>query len=330
MHRLIPTSAAMPFVLVLSVLPASVVGAAEHVYPVRPVRLIVPYPAGGSGDVIARLIAQRLSASLGQAVIVDNRPGASGLVGTELASKAAPDGYTLVLTTSTNAINVTLHPKLPYDIVRDFVPVALLARGLQVLVVHPAVPAASLREFIALVRSRPAQLNYVSSGAGTSGHLAMEVLKRAAGMDITHVPYKGNAPALNDLMGGHAAAMFSNVVTVVGHIKSGRLRALGVSSLQRSVLAPDIPTIAESGFPGFDVIAWFGMAAPAGTPKKIVDDLNRAILAALASSDTQERLLALGAEPPQAVKTHEQFAEFLRADIVKWGKMISETGVRPE
>ena len=317
--------------LVSSSLPATASAAAPHpAYPVRPVRMIGPYPAGGSGDVIARLLAQRLTATLGQTIIVDNRPGASGLVGTELASKAAPDGYTLLLTTSTNAINVTLHPKLPYDLVRDFAPVALLARGLQVLVVHPSIAATSLKEFIALVRTRPSQLNYVSSGSGTSGHLAMEVLKRAAGMDITHVPYKGNAPALNDLIGGQVAAMFSNVVTVIGHIKSGRLRALGVSSVQRSVLAPEIPTIAESGFPGFEVIAWFGMAVPAGTPKKIIADLNAAVLAALASADSQERMLALGAEPVQAVKTPEQFAEFLKADIVKWEKMIRETGVRPD
>ena len=311
--------------------PMGVAGAAPaQSYPVRPVRLIVPYPAGGSGDVIARLIGQRLTASLGQAVIVDNRPGASGLLGTELASKAAPDGYTLLLTTSTNAINATLHPKLPYDLVRDFEPVALLARGLQVLVVHPAVASKSLKEFVALVRSRPSQLNYASSGSGTSGHLAMEVLKRAAGIDIAHVPYKGNALALNDLIGGQVAAMFSNVVTVVGHIKSGRLRALGVSSTVRSVLAPDIPTIAESGFPGFEVIAWFGMAVPAGTPKPIVAMLNNNILALLASNEAQERMLALGAEPMQSVKTPEQFAQFLKADIAKWGKMISETGVRPD
>jgi tripartite-type tricarboxylate transporter receptor subunit TctC len=324
-------TAALSWLLLFSpLLAGSGAAAATHAYPERPVRLIVPYPAGGSGDVIARLIGQRLTASLGQAVIVDNRAGASGLVGTEIASRAAPDGYTVLLTTSTNAINVTLHPGLPYDVARDFEPVALLARGLQVLVVHPSIAATSLKEFVALVRARPSQLNYASSGSGTSGHLAMEVLKRAAGIDVTHVPYKGNAPALNDLIGGQVTAMFSNVVTVVGHVKGGRLRALGVSSVRRSVLAPDIPTIAESGFPGFEVIAWFGMAVPAGTPKTIVATLNAGVLGALAPAEAQERMLALGAEPVQDVKTPAQIAEFLKADIDKWRKMIRETGVHPD
>lgn len=299
-------------------------------YPARPVRFIMPYPAGGSGDIIGRLIAQRLTARLGQTVVVDNRPGASGLVGTELASKAAPDGYTLLFAVSTNAINVTLHPKLPYDLVKDFDTVALLARALQVLVIHPSIPAMSVKEFVALAKSKPGQLSYSSSGSGTSGHLAMEKLKRAAGIDVVHIPYKGNAPALNDLLGGQVAAMFSNVVTAIPHVKAGRLRPLGVSSLQRSRLAPDIPTIAESGFPGFEVIAWFGVMVPAGTPKEMVSRLNSEILGALESQEVQGRFLGLGVELVPAVKTPEQFREFLKADIAKWAEMIRESGIRSD
>lgn len=297
-------------------------------YPARPVRMIMPYPAGGSGDVVGRLVAQRLAVDLGQPVIVDNRPGASGLVGTELAARAAPDGYTLLFVTSTNAINVSLHPKLPYDFAMDFDPIALIARALQVLVIHPSVPAKSTQEFVADAQSKPGQLSYASSGSGTSGHIAMEVLKRAAGIDIVHVPHKGNAPALNDLLGGQVAAMFGNVVTGVPLVKAGKLRALGVSGLQRSVLAPDIPTIAEAGYPGFEVIAWFGLSVRAGTPKPIVDRLNAAIVSALSAQELQERMLSAGLEPVPGVRGPQQFREFLKADIAKWSKMIREAGIR--
>lgn len=297
-------------------------------YPARPVRMIMPYPAGGSGDVVGRLVAQRLAVDLGQPVIVDNRPGASGLVGTELAARAAPDGYTLLFVTSTNAINVSLHPKLPYDFAMDFDPIALIARALQVLVIQPSVPAKSTQEFVADAQSKPGQLSYASSGSGTSGHIAMEVLKRAAGIDIVHVPHKGNAPALNDLLGGQVAAMFGNVVTGVPLVKAGKLRALGVSGLQRSVLAPDIPTIAEAGYPGFEVIAWFGLSVRAGTPKPIVDRLNAAIVSALSAQELQERMLSAGLEPVPGVRGPQQFREFLKADIAKWSKMIREAGIR--
>ena len=292
--------------------------------------MIMPYPAGGSGDVVGRLVAQRLAVDLGQPVIVDNRPGAAGLVGTELAANAAADGYTMFLSTSTNAINATLHPKLPYDFAADFDHIALIARAVQLFVVHPAVPAKSIQEFVAYVKSRPGQLSYASSGSGTSGHIAMETLKRAAGLDILHVPHKGNAPALNDVLGGQVAAMFGNIVTVLPLAKAGKLRALGVSSLQRSVLAPDIPAIAEAGYPGFEVIAWFGLSVRAGTPQRIVNRLNEAILSALSSPDLQERMLGAGLEPVPGVRGPQQFREFLKADIAKWSRMIRESGIRPD
>jgi tripartite-type tricarboxylate transporter receptor subunit TctC len=275
-------------------------------------------------------VAQKLTSELGQSVIVDNRPGASGLVGTEMGAKSIPDGYTLLLVTSTNAINVSLHPKLPYDFATDFDPVALIALGQQVLVVHPSVPARSTQEFVAYAKSKPGQLSYVSSGSGTSGHIAMEALKRAAGFDMVHVPHKGNAPALNDLVGGQVAAMFSNIITVNPLIKGGKLRALGVSGLQRSVIAPEIPTIAESGYPGFEVIAWFGVSVRAGTPKPIVDRLNAAIVSAVSSPELQERMLSGGLEPMPSVRTPQQFRAFLKADIAKWSRMIRESGIRPD
>lgn len=292
--------------------------------------MIMPYPAGGSGDVVGRLIAQKLAVDLGQPVIVDNRPGASGLVGTEIAAQTAADGYALLLVTSTNAINVSLHPKLPYDFATDFDAVAFIARGLQVLVVHPSVPAKSTQEFVGYVKSKPGQLSYVSSGSGTSGHIAMEVLKRTAGFDIVHVPHKGNAPALNDLVGGQVAAMFSNVITVHSLIKAGKLRALGVSALQRSQIAPEIPTIAEAGFPGFEVIAWFGLSVRAGTPKPIVDKLNAAVVRALASPEIQARMLRGGLEPAPDIKAPQQFRQFIKSDIAKWSKMIRDAGIHAD
>jgi len=301
-----------------------------QLYPTRAVRIIMPYPAGGGSDVVARLVAQRLSVDLGQPVTVNNHPGAAGLVGTEIAAKAAPDGYTLLLSTSTNAINVSLHPKLPYDFAADFIPIALIGGSLQLLLIHPSIPAKTTREFVAYVKSKPGQLSYASAGSGSSGHIAMEVLKRAADMDTLHVPYKGGAPALNDLLGGQVAALFQSVVTAVPIMKSGKARGLGVSGSERSVIAPDIPTIAEAGFPGFEVVGWFGFSVRAGTPKPIVDQLSTAITRALSAKEVQERMLSLGVEPMPRIRTPEQFREFLTADIAKWSKMLRDTGIRTE
>ena len=300
-------------------------------YPARSVRMIVPYPAGGATDIIARMIAEHLTASLGQPVIVDNRPGASGHLGTQIAMQAAADGHTMLFIASTSAINVTLRPEYgsAYDIAKDFEPVALTARILTTLAVNPSVPAKSLTEFVTLAKSRPSRLNYASSGSGTSGHIAMEVFKRAAGVDLLHVPYQGGAPAVTALLGGQVDTMFNNILELLPHIKGGKLRPLGVSSLKRSQLLPDIPTIAELGYPGFEVIAWLGMLVRAGTPKRVINQLNTEIFSFLNSNEGR-RLLASGAEPEQDVKTPEQFGEFLKADIVRWAKMIRDAGIRAE
>ena len=303
--------------------------ACAQAYPTKPVRLIMPYPAGGAVDIVGRLVAQQLSNTLGQQVVVDNRPGASALLGTQSAAKAPPDGYTLLMATSTNAINQTLHPKLPYDLDKDFEPVALAAKLAQILVVHPSVPARSVREFVALAKAKPNELNYGSPGSGSAGHIAMAALARRAGIQLVHVPYKGGAPALSDVLGGQITGMFSNIVTAVPHIKTGRLTALAISSAQRSVLAPQVPTVAESGYRGFEVISWHGVLAPAGTPAEIVSRLNTGITQMLQVPDIQQRLLAIGAEPQPKV-TQAQFREFIRNDIAHWARMMEETGVRPE
>ncbi len=298
-------------------------------YPVKAVRLIMPYPAGGSTDIVGRLVAERLASSLGQTVFVDNRPGASAQIGTEAAARAPADGYTLLMATSTNAINHVLNPKLPYDFPRDFQPVALIAKAAQLLVVHPSVPARSVRDFIAFAKSRPGELSYSSSGVGTSGHLAMEALAREAKLSMVHVPYKGNAPALNDLLGGQVAAGFANVVSVLPYVNAKRLTALGVSSAKRSALAPNVATIVELGFPGFDVTAWFGIMAPAGTPATIITRLNQDIVAILNSRQVQERLLSYGVDRAP-IDSPREFADFLQTDIKRWSQLVREAGIKPE
>lgn len=303
-------------------------GAEAQPYPGKVVRLIMPYPAGGSTDIVGRLVAERLTASLGQTVLVDNRPGASAQIGTEAAAKAPADGYTLLMATSTNAINHALNPKLPYDFSRDFQPVALVAKAAQLLVVHPSVPARSVREFIAFAKSRPGQLSYSSSGTGTSGHLAMEAFAREAKITMIHVPYKGNAPALTDLLGGQVATGFMNVVSALPNVNAKRLAALGVSSAKRSALAPNVPTIAELGFPGFDVTAWFGIMAPAGTPAIITSRLNQEIVGILNNRQVQERLLAFGVDRAP-IDSPKEFADFLQTDIRRWTKLVHEVGLKP-
>jgi tripartite-type tricarboxylate transporter receptor subunit TctC len=303
-----------------------VAGAQPSQYPSKPVRLIMPYPAGGSTDTVGRIVAERLSAALGQQVIVDNRPGASAQIGTEAVARAAPDGYTLLMATSTNAINHAMNPKLPYDFSHDFQPIALVAKAAQMLVVHPSIPVHSVRELVAFAKPRRGQLTYSSSGTGTSGHLAMEAFTREVGIALIHVPYKGNAPALNDLVGGQVAAGFANVVTVLPHVKAHRLTALAVSSAKRSALAPEVPTIAELGYPGFDVTAWFGVMAPAGTPAGIVSRLNHEIVTMLNTKQIQERLLGLGVDR-SPIDTPAEFAEFVQTDIKRWTKLVKEIGL---
>lgn len=296
-------------------------------YPTKVVRLIMPYPAGGSTDIVGRLVAERLTGALGQVVLVDNRPGASAQIGTEVAAKAPADGYTILMATSTNAINHALNPKLPYDFPTEFQPIALIAKAGQVLVVHPSLPARTVREFIALAKSRSGQLTYASSGPGTSGHLAMEALSIEARIKLLHVPYKGNAPALNDLLGGQVVSGFANVVSVLPHVNQGRLRALGISSAKRSALAPDVPTIAELGFADFDITAWFGIMARSGVPNAIITRLNQEIVQILKSKNTQERLLSYGVDP-SSIDSTKEFADFLQTDIKRWSNLVKEANLK--
>jgi tripartite-type tricarboxylate transporter receptor subunit TctC len=296
-------------------------------YPARPVRLIMPYPAGGSTDIVGRLVAERLTAALAQSVVVENRPGASAQIGTEVAAKAPADGYTLLMATSTNAINHVLNANLPYDFAKEFQPIALIAKAGQVLVIHPSLPARTVREFTALAKARPGELTYASSGAGSSGHLAMEALSSAAKMKLLHVPYKGNAPALNDLLGGQVACGFANVVSVLPHVNQGRLRALGISSAKRSALAPAVPTIAELGYADFDIAAWFGIVARSEVPAAFVTRLNQEITRILKSRETEEKLLSLGVDPAP-VYSPKEFADFLQTDIRRWAKLATVANLK--
>ena len=296
-------------------------------YPAKTIRLIMPYPPGGSTDIVGRLMAERLTMALGQIVLVDNKPGASARIGTELAAKAPADGYTLLMGHSTNAINHALNPKLPYDFPGEFQPIALVAKAGQVLIVHPSLPARTVREFISLAKARPGHLTYASSGSGTSGHLAMEAFAIEAKIKLVHIPYKGNAPALNDLLGGQVVSGFSNVVSALPHVSQGRLRALGISSAKRSALAPDVPTIAELGYADFDVTAWFGIMARAGVPGAVITRLNQECVQILKSKEVQDKLLGFGLDSA-AIYTTKEFADFLQADIKRWANLARDANLK--
>src|SRR5438132_10425536 len=266
-------------------------------YPVKPIRLIGPFAAGGGNDAVARTIAQSLSAGLGQQVVVDNRAGAGGVVGAELAAKSPPDGYTLFLGgVGSHAINPSVHRNLPYDPVRDFAPISLIASAALILVVHPSLPAKSVEEFIVLAKAKPEAINYASNGNGSSSHLAAAMFESMTATRMTHVPYKGLAPALVDLLAGQVQAMFSSVVAIVPNIKAGRLRALAVTGKRRAALLPEVPTLDESGVPGYEAGSWYGILAPAGTPQAVVAKLHEAIVRALAQPEVRERLVSEGAE----------------------------------
>lgn len=307
------------------------VGVSAHAqtYPAKPIRMVIPFPAGGTTDITARIAAQKLSEALGQQVVPDNRPGASGNIGAEQVAKAAPDGYTLVtLPGSTLTIHPALYPKLPFDPLKDFAPVTILAAVPNLLVVHPSLPVRNVKELIALAKSRPGQLNYASTGAGQSTHLSMELLKTMSATTITHVPYKGSAPALTDMLGGHVPMMFDNMPSVLPHVKAAKLRAIGVSTMKRAPVAPDIPTVAESGLPGFEVSVWFSVLAPANTPRDIVDRLNRVLVKALHSADVRERLATQGAEA--IGNTPEDFIAVMKRDLTKWAKVVKDARITLE
>jgi tripartite-type tricarboxylate transporter receptor subunit TctC len=301
--------------------------AAEQTWPTKPVRMVIPFPAGGTTDILGRVAAQKLSEALGQQVVPDNRPGASGNIGTEQVAKAAPDGYMLLTAPgSTLTIHPSLYPKLGFDPLKDFAPVTILAGVPNLLVVHPSLPARNVKELIALAKSKPDALNYASTGAGQSTHLSMELFKSMAGVKIVHVPYKGSAPAVTDLLGGHVPMMFDNMPSALPHVKAGKLRALGVSTTKRSSTAPDVPTVAESGLPGFDVTVWFAVLAPAATPRDIVDRLHRILVKALQAGDVRERLASQGAEP--VGNTPEQFTAQMKSDLAKWAKVVKAANVK--
>jgi len=289
--------------------------------------MIVPYPPGGSADILARAIGAKVGEGLGQPVVIDNRPGAGTIIGTEATAKSAPDGYTFMLgTVSSHAINPALNPKLPFDPVKDFTPLSLVASIPFAMIVHPSVPAKSVQEFVALAKSKPGQLNYSSAGNGTSNHLAGELLKSMAGIHIVHVPYKGSAPALNDLIAGQVSLMFDLVLTAAPHIKSGAARGLAVTGAQRSAVLPELPTVAETGLAGYEVSAWFGIFAPAGLPQPVAKRLNAEFVKVMREPDLKQRLASLGADPLSS--TPEQFASYLRSEIDKWAKVVKASGMK--
>ena len=296
-------------------------------YPAKPIRLIVPFSAGGGADIVARAIAQKLGEALAQQVVVDNRTGAAAIIGMELAAKSPADGYTLVLgQTGPNSINPGLYQRLPYDAAKDFAPITLATTYPYVMVVHPSIPAKTVKELVVLAKSKPNQLTFASAGNGAANHLAAELFKSMAGIQMVHVPYKASAPALIDVLGGHVSMMFDPIITSMPHVKAGKLRALGVTSLKRTSIAADLPTLAETGLPGFEAIGWHGILAPAGTPREIVTRLNTEIVKVIRSPDMRARFAEQGAEP--VGNTPEQFQEFLKTDLAKWAKVIKAAGVR--
>src|SRR3954465_4852898 len=318
-HRLLVIAAACCCANSLSI-------AAE--YPARAIRYIVPQGAGGSSDTLARLVTQKLSESLGQQVVTDNRPGATGNIGTEIAARANPDGYTLLQVATSLATNPALSVKMPFDPIRDFAPVTLLSQSPNLWIVHPSLPVKNMRELIALAKTRPGEINYSSSGTGSSQHLAGELLKSMAHIDIVHIPYKGSPPALIDLLGGRVVLMCSTIAPAMPLVKSGKLRALAVTSLKRSAAAPEIPTVVESGLAGYEATAWQGVLAPAGTPRDIIVKLNTEIVRVVQQPDVRRQLAEQGYEP--AGNSPEQFAEYIKTEIAKWSRVIKAAGLKAE
>lgn len=295
-------------------------------YPSRPIRFVVPGPAGGTTDILARAIGQKLSEALGQQVVIDNRPGASGIIGTDIVAKAQPDGYTMILVASSFVINPGIRKKLPYDTVRDLGPVTLVAMVPLVLVVNPALPVKAVKGLIAFARSKPGGINYGSGGSGTSSHLAAELFNVMADTQIVHVPYKGVATALPDLMAGRISVMYPNVPLVLPQIDAGKLRALGVTTAQRVATLPDVPTISEAGLPGYEVSPPYGILVPARTPKEIVERLNREILKALHTSEIKERMSAEGAV--LIGTSPQEYTAYIKTEIAKWAKVTQRAGAR--
>jgi tripartite-type tricarboxylate transporter receptor subunit TctC len=297
-------------------------------YPVRPVRIVVPAAPGGGTDYTARTIAQRLTETLGQSVIVDNRPGAAGNIGVEIAGKSNPDGYTLVMPITSFPINPHLYRKMPFDTVKDLAPITLASIAPLYLVINPSVPANNVSELIALAKAKPGQLNYANSGNGTSAHLAGELFKKMAAIDLVSIPYKGGGPAVLDLIAGRVQLYFSTIPAALTQVQAGKLRGLAVTSSKRVDLLPDVPTVAESGLPGYEIVAWFGLFTAAGTPKAVIAKLNRDVNDVLRLPDTQKRFASEGLVPGGG--TAEELGQFLRAEIAKWGVLIKQIGLEAQ
>lgn len=302
--------------------------AAAQSYPARPVRVIVPFPPGAGADITTRLFAPRLSEALGQQLVVENRAGAAGNIGAEVVARSAPDGYTLLTAPASLAISQTLYKKLPFDLARDFQPVAMLASVPFVLVVHPSLPVKNVKDLMALAKSRPGQINYASTGNGSSPHLTAEMLKMRARIDVVHVPYKGTPLAVTDLLTGQVSFMFANALSVLPHVSAGRLRALGVTSAKRNAATPQLPTLAEAALPGFESGTWYAVLAPAGTPRELVVRLNAEIGKLTQHPEIRERLAAQGAEA--LTMTPEQTGAYVRSEIAKWGKVVKASGAKVE
>ena len=302
--------------------------AAAQVYPAKPVKLIIPFPPGGSNDIVGRMSAAQLAERLGQQVVVDNRGGAGGTIGTDIAAKSPPDGYTLLLISTAYAFNTSIYKKLPYDPATAFVPVAMLGTGPAVLVVYPGLPVNSVQELIALAKQKPGQLNNATAGVGSFQHLASELFRLEAGIDLTHVPYKGGGPAMVDLIGGQAQVSVGSLIQMLPHIRSGKLRALGTTGAKRSPALPDVPTVAEAGVPGYEATNWWGILAPAGTPQVVVDRLNKALAAIALSAETKKRFESEGAEAVQM--SPAEFGKHVADETVKWARVVKEAGISAE
>ena len=313
---------------IASFIPINAAAAQDESFPARPTRLIVPWPPGGSVDPFARMLSQKLPELMGQQVVVDYRPGASGNIGMELAARATPDGYTVVINSLPIVVNQSLFSKLTYDVTRDLAPVSLLADSPFVMAVHPSVPATSVKELVALAKASPARLNYSSAGSGTNLHIAAELFKNLAGVSLTHVPYKGGGPALAALLGNEAQLSFLGIMVVQAHQDAGRLRAIAVTSPKRSAVMPDVPTIVEGGVPGYAFSAWYGVLIPAAAPKAIVATWNTAIVKALRSPDMADRIAREGADV--IASSPVEFGAYMKTELAKWAKVVKDNGLKVE
>jgi tripartite-type tricarboxylate transporter receptor subunit TctC len=303
-------------------------GAHAQSYPSKPVKIIVPFAAGGPADIYARVVGEKLQGALGQSFVVENRPGGGAIVGTDAVAKAAPDGYTLLMMSNTHTVNESLFAEKPYQLMRDLVPVAPVNYSDLLLVVHPSVPVSTLPEFLALARSKPGSLNYASSGPGTPYHMAGELLKAMAGVDIVHVPYKGSSGARTDILGGQVQMMFDAITTMAPNVRAGKLKALGTSGKARSSVLPDVPTVSEAGVPGYEAVIWLGIMAPAGTPRAIVERLNSEITRAANAPEMKEAWARQGAVAMSM--TPDEFGRYMREDIEKWARIVKISGAKPD